>query len=72
MWVVTLVSAVASGVVLWGLQRVWAWAAGCEGLDLSRAMMTTWGILLEDPPIKLPSNMTGQVRRLRSHKYQIP
>ncbi|XP_050714953.1 glutamate receptor ionotropic, kainate glr-3-like isoform X2 [Eriocheir sinensis] len=60
-WVVTLVSAVASGVVLWGLQRVWAWAAGCEGLELSRAMMTTWGILLEDPPIKLPSNMTGQM-----------
>ena len=60
----TLTSTVVAGVVLWGLQRMWAWVAGSEKLDLGRAMMTTWGILLEDPPSKLPTNPTGQVKEV--------
>ncbi|XP_045135212.1 uncharacterized protein LOC123518455 isoform X2 [Portunus trituberculatus] len=65
-WMLTLTSAMAAGVVLWGLQRVWAWVAGREKPELGRSMMTTWGILLEDPPVKLPANPTGQSSTVES------
>ncbi|KAK3879215.1 hypothetical protein Pcinc_016209 [Petrolisthes cinctipes] len=60
-WVMTLASTVFAGVCLWGLQRGWAWVSGGRGLGVDKAIMLTLGIMLEDPPPRLPKNITAQM-----------
>lgn len=36
--------------------------SGGEKLEFGDAMLMTWGILLEDPPVNIPRNVTAQVR----------
>ncbi|XP_071518153.1 ionotropic receptor 21a-like isoform X1 [Panulirus ornatus] len=61
LWLVTVVSTMVATVVLWALQKAWAWAWAGYALSLDQAMMLTWAILLEDPPPRLPRNITAQM-----------
>lgn len=36
--------------------------SGGEKLEFGDATLMTWGILLEDPPVNIPRNVTAQVR----------
>lgn len=58
----TLASTLAAGLVLWLLQLWWAKMSGGEKLEFGDATLMTWGILLEDPPVNIPRNVTAQVR----------
>ncbi|ROT73751.1 Variant Ionotropic Glutamate Receptor [Penaeus vannamei] len=62
LWFVTLASTLAAGLVLWLLQLWWAKMSGGEKLEFGDATLMTWGILLEDPPVNIPRNVTAQVR----------
>ncbi|KAG7154075.1 Glutamate receptor 2-like 15, partial [Homarus americanus] len=61
LWVAMVVSTVVAGVVLWGLQGAWAWVSGGRALGLGRSLMLTLAILMEDPPSRLPKNITAQM-----------
>ncbi|XP_071518154.1 uncharacterized protein [Panulirus ornatus] len=65
LWLVTVVSTMVATVVLWALQKAWAWAWAGYALSLDQAMMLTWAILLEDPPPRLPRNITAQLSELQ-------
>ncbi|XP_037791279.1 uncharacterized protein LOC119586601 [Penaeus monodon] len=61
LWFVTFVSTLAAGLVLWLLQLWWSKMSGGEKLEFGDATLMTWGILLEDPPVNIPRNVTAQM-----------
>nr|XP_045588862.1 uncharacterized protein LOC123750795 [Procambarus clarkii] len=56
-----LVSVVAWGMTLWLLQGAWQKMAGGRRVELSTALLYSWGALLNDPPSEPPVNVSGQV-----------
>ncbi|XP_069169880.1 uncharacterized protein [Procambarus clarkii] len=63
LWLALLVSMVAWGVTLWLLQRAWQWAAGGRLVELSTALLYSWGALLQNPASVSPvsSSSSGRV-----------
>ncbi|XP_071534212.1 glutamate receptor 1-like [Panulirus ornatus] len=61
LWLLILASIMVAGLVLWAMQKAWSSISGERGLHLSTALMHTWGIMLEDPLVHLPSNVVGQM-----------
>ncbi|XP_068250108.1 probable glutamate receptor [Palaemon carinicauda] len=63
LWVAIVIASSVAGVVLWLLQKLWNKIFKGKILRLSTAMLYSWGILLDDPPMNssLPTNVTFQV-----------
>ncbi|KAK7084339.1 hypothetical protein SK128_009899 [Halocaridina rubra] len=61
LWVAILGTCMIAGTMIWLLQKIWGWMLGKRSLNLSTALLYSWGILLEDPPVNLPSNITARV-----------
>ncbi|KAK3875114.1 hypothetical protein Pcinc_019993 [Petrolisthes cinctipes] len=63
LWVAVLVSTLVAGVVLWSLQKGWAAIsnAHADALDLTSALMYTWGAMMQNTITRLPTNTTGQM-----------
>ncbi|KAK8405662.1 hypothetical protein O3P69_001863 [Scylla paramamosain] len=60
-WTAVLFSTMLAGGALWALQKTWASFSGGHAPSLSTSLLHTWGMLLEDPPVRTPSNTTGQM-----------
>ncbi|XP_042871989.1 ionotropic receptor 21a-like [Penaeus japonicus] len=61
LWFVTVASTLAAGMLLWLLQLWWSGMSGGEKIKFGDATLMTWGILLEDPPVNIPRNVTAQM-----------
>ncbi|XP_071539449.1 LOW QUALITY PROTEIN: glutamate receptor-like [Panulirus ornatus] len=60
-WVALVLVTTGAGSLLWAVQRAWSRFSGERGVDLSSALLNTWGMLLQDPLTTLPDNITAQV-----------
>ncbi|XP_045586021.2 ionotropic receptor 21a-like [Procambarus clarkii] len=61
LWVAVLVATFVVGGMLWLLQKVWARSFGQRGLNLSTSLLYMWSIMLEEPFVHPPPNITGQM-----------
>ncbi|KAK3887009.1 hypothetical protein Pcinc_002628 [Petrolisthes cinctipes] len=60
-WMAMVGSVVFSGLMLWTLQKIWAFATGGRGVQLNLALLYSWGALLEQPPPELFVRGFGQM-----------
>ncbi|XP_069169888.1 glutamate receptor ionotropic, kainate glr-3-like [Procambarus clarkii] len=61
LWVALLVSVVAWGTTLWLQQRVWQWSVVGLRVELSAALLYSWGALLQTPPTVPSVSSSGRV-----------
>ncbi|XP_068240998.1 glutamate receptor ionotropic, delta-2-like, partial [Palaemon carinicauda] len=61
LWALFLLSVVAAGFILWILQKLRSRISDEENFSLDRSILVTWAIILEDPPLQLPENITAQM-----------
>ncbi|XP_063600290.1 ionotropic receptor 93a-like [Penaeus indicus] len=61
LWGAILAATFVLAVSLWAIQRAWSSFSGGRSLNINTAFLHAWAILLEDPPPRLPSNVTGQM-----------
>ncbi|XP_069190332.1 glutamate receptor-like [Procambarus clarkii] len=61
LWVLVIVSTSAFGVVLWLLEKTWAWVSGGRAFPFSSAVLYSWGTLLEADPRPTPTNLSARV-----------
>ncbi|XP_071524534.1 probable glutamate receptor [Panulirus ornatus] len=60
-WVMVIVSTVASGVAQWLLQKMWSWASGQGSIRIDSALFDSWSALLQEAITEVPANISGQV-----------
>ncbi|XP_071539773.1 glutamate receptor ionotropic, kainate glr-3-like [Panulirus ornatus] len=60
-WIVVVVMGMWGCLVYWGLQKVRRHLPGGQDMNCGSALFYITGLLLEDPPFRLPTNITGQV-----------
>ncbi|XP_050715851.1 glutamate receptor ionotropic, kainate 5-like isoform X3 [Eriocheir sinensis] len=60
-WLALLFITIVAGVFLWALQKVWAWFSGDLSPSLTNSLLQAFGILLEDPVMKMPDTTHGQM-----------
>ncbi|KAG7156362.1 Glutamate receptor-like 15, partial [Homarus americanus] len=61
LWMNLLASVVGLGVTMWLLQKARSWFTKDRSLGLNDAILYSWGVLLEDPPLNPPVNTTGRM-----------
>ncbi|XP_066952407.1 glutamate receptor ionotropic, kainate 4-like [Macrobrachium rosenbergii] len=61
LWGLTVLSTVAAGFTLWVLQKIWSRISNERSIGLGSSVLLTWAIILEDPPMRLPKNITAQM-----------
>ncbi|XP_071539546.1 uncharacterized protein [Panulirus ornatus] len=61
LWMAILFMCMVIGVTMWMLQGLRTRVSGGRRMELSFALMQAWGILLEDPPPRLSTNITGRM-----------
>lgn len=62
-----MVCVMVSGLSLWVLQQLWVCVGSERSVELSKALLYSWGALLEQPPLVPFTTATGKVSLWRKN-----